>query len=179
MDEVITSETHRSWKEEVAFEVWKYHASIGGADKDRMIQIATLLFGFSAAIVGFIFKEGVKTNQIVEPVAVSCLAIAGALVSLASAFITLLYGGYANRNWAKADQIAKDYGWKRLAPNDSPFPEAERLAERPLSLVGCALRLSATKLPDKQLAPVFEWFFGLSLVSLLMHLSILFWSLST
>ena len=51
-----------------AFEAWKYHASVGGADKDRMIQIATWLLGFSAAIIGFIFKEAVNSNKIVEPV---------------------------------------------------------------------------------------------------------------
>jgi len=37
-------------------------------------------------------------------------------------------------------------------------------------------RLSGPKPPHKQLAPVFEWFFGLSLTSLVMHLAIMVWS---
>ena len=180
MNDLSTKETHRYWEPDVAFEVWKHHASIGGADKDRMIQIATLLLGFSVAIVGFTFKEGIDSGKVVEPVAVAFLAFAGAIISCACAVMTLLYGGYANRNWAKADQIARDYDWKRLDPNDSPFYQVGESEESPSSRrVAWALEHSGPKLPHKQLAPVFEWFFGLSLLSLLMHLSILGWSIWT
>jgi hypothetical protein len=174
-----TEEPPKYWKPEVAFEVWKHHASIGGADKDRMIKIASLLLGFSAAIVGFTFKEGIQYNKIVEPVAVACLAFAGIIISCASAVMTLLYGGYANRNWAKADQIADDYGWKRLSPSDSPFAKAEGSEEKVSRHVTWALNQSASRPPHKQLAPIFEWFFALSLISLMMHLAILFWSIWT
>ena len=97
--------------------------------------MATLFLGFSAAIVGFTFKEGIKSDKIVEPVAVACVAIAGVIISFASAVMTLVYGGYANWNWAKADQIARDYDWKHLDPSDSPFPKAEGSGERRSRLV--------------------------------------------
>ena len=44
----------QTWDDEkLAFEAWKYYEGVGGADKDRMIQIVTWLLGFSAAIIGF------------------------------------------------------------------------------------------------------------------------------
>ncbi len=165
----------RHWKEEVAFEVWKSFASIGGADKDRMVQIATWLLALSAGIGAFALKEAVDQNGESEPIVAGYLAIVGILTSLASASVTLVYGGYANWNWAKADQIANDYGWWRLAPSDSPIAALGRPKKRN-SLVTWALNQAEPTRAHEKLAPVFWCFFLLSMASLAVHLVILVWS---
>lgn len=169
------SERKSTWSENVAFEAWRHHAAIGGADKDRMIQIATLLLGFSAAIIGFTFKEAIKNNEVVEPLAAICLSLIGMVVSVASGVMTLLYGGYANRNWAKADQIAHEAQFSRLEPTDSPFPPEAGSAKRS-ALVDWALRESEPRTAHVKLAPIFWWFFWLSVVAFAIHLLILVWS---
>jgi hypothetical protein len=166
----------RHWKEEVAFEVWKHYASTGGADKDRMIQIATWLLALSAGITAFALKEAVKGNDLIEPIVAGCLAIVGLIVSFASASVTLVYGGYANWNWAKADQIAKDYDWSRLDPKDSPI-EALGILTKRVCLVTWALRQATPRPAHEKLAPVFWYFFWLSVASFLVHLFILAWSI--
>lgn len=109
-----TTAPDRPLGDERAFEAWKHYAAAGGADKDRMIQIATLLLGFSAAIAGFIFDHAVKGSHVTEPLAAAGLSIGGMIVAFASALVTLLYGGYANRNWARAERIARSSGWFEL-----------------------------------------------------------------
>jgi len=177
MDNINSTKCH--WEEGAALEVWKHHASTGGADKDRMITIASLLLGFSVAIVAFTFKEAKSYQELIGSVGVVFLASAGIAVSIASALITLIYGGYANRNWAKADQIAHDYKWERLYPLDSPFAPNIGSDEYPPCRVAWALRQSGPKATHKELAPVFECFFWLSVASGGMHLLILLWGIWT
>jgi hypothetical protein len=162
----------RHWREEVAFEVWRHHASTGGADKDRMIQIATMLLGFSAALAAFTLREAGRPNLVGEHVVPRCLAIVGLITSFASACVTLVYGGYANWNWAKADQIARDYEWWRLYPGDSPIA-ALGGPPKGFTLVGWALNQAKPRPAHTDLAPVFWYFFWFSVASFGVHLSLL------
>ena len=47
--------TEKTWSddEKLAFEVWKYYGGIGGADKDRMINIVTWLLGSQQLLLVF------------------------------------------------------------------------------------------------------------------------------
>lgn len=162
----------RHWEDDVAFEVWKHHASIGGADKDRMVLMATWLLALSAGILAFVLKEPEQPNVVRGPIVARCLAIVGVMTSVVSALVTLVYGGYANWNWAKADQIAKDYGWWRLDPTDSPIA-ALGIPENRNFLVAWALGQARPKHAHEELAPVFWYFFWLSMASLGVHLFIL------
>jgi hypothetical protein len=175
-DQVETNMCNQSSDDKFAnqFEAWKYFAEVGGADKDRMITIATLLLGLSAGIVSFTFTTAFKANEIVEPQAAIFMALAGLVVSFASSLLTLTYGGYASWNWAKADQIARDQKWTRLYPDDSPFSPKD-IRER-WFLTRFALSQGEPKLPPTRLAPIFWCFFWLSLFAFGMHLSILLWS---
>jgi hypothetical protein len=105
----------------LAFDVWKYHASVGGADKDRMVQITTWLLGFSAGILSLH-----ATGKLTAPWAPILLIVLGILVSALAAFVALLYGGYATWRWAIADQIAtaeakiaEAYPWSVLLPTNA------------------------------------------------------------
>ena len=140
-----------------------------------MIQIATLLLGFSAGIVAFTFSETLKENKVVEPLVAIFLSIVGIIIACISGIITLLYGGYANWNWAKADQIANDNDWDRLDPKDLP-PKMEDAIQKS-SLVGWALKQSRSKLPHEKLAPIFYWFLVVSFLSFSVHFVILIWSI--
>jgi hypothetical protein len=165
--------------DEHAFEAWKHYAAAGGADKDRMIQIATLLLGFSAAIAGFTFDHAVKGHQITEPLAAAGLSIGGMIVAFASALVTLLYGGYANRNWARAEQIAESYGWSELQRANTPLGSSKKTTPAPSVLASWALYHSNPHPLDLRLAPVFLWFFLISALSFCAHLSIFLWTVLT
>jgi hypothetical protein len=103
-------------------------ASVGGADKDRMVQITTWLLGFSAGILSLH-----ATGKLTAPWAPILLIVLGILVSALAAFVALLYGGYATWRWAIADQIAtaeakiaEAYPWSVLLPtNDLPSPQPD------------------------------------------------------
>lgn len=152
----------RSWNEEaVAFDVWKYYASVGGADKDRMVQITTWLLGFSAGILGLH-----ATGKLTELRAALLLIVLGILVSVLAAFVALLYGGYATWNWAIADQIARTYPWPELSPTNNPIPKSTAgWSAKP------ALWLAKPR-PGK-LAPIFWLFFLVSMASAVIHLVLL------
>ncbi len=145
---------HKTWGEEnLAFEAWKHCGEIGGADKDKMIQIVTWLLGFSAAIIGFQATGGLADPRV---------AIFGILVSLVAAYVALLYGSYAAWNWALADEIAEAYHWRELLPDHEPMQ---------ISAAGWQGRLVRRFAhPCKgKIAPVFWVFLGFSIVSGVIH----------
>jgi hypothetical protein len=146
----------KTWgdNQNLAYEVWKHYHSIGGSDKERMIQIVTWLLGFSAAIIGFY-----ASGKLTEPLATVLLIVIGLLISLLAAFVALLYGSYAAWNWSIADHIACDYEWTEQKPDYKPFESywKEWLAKP------CRDRI----------APVFWVFFVVSLLSLIVHVILL------
>lgn len=83
-----------------------------------MVVIATWLLTFSAAIHWYVISRVMgaeeMTDSLVDRAArVSCL---GLVVSFLAAYVALLYGGYANQNWRKADEIAEANSWLDLHP---------------------------------------------------------------
>jgi hypothetical protein len=110
----------KPWEPDLAFEVWKQLAGAGGGDKDRMLQIDPWLLGFSAAIIAYAFKKPLENGYaFVSPLSVLMLSAIGVGLSALVVVVAQMYGGYANRNWAAADAIARDYGWSYLNPGES------------------------------------------------------------
>jgi hypothetical protein len=162
------STSSRPWLEPQAVDLWKVHAERGGADKDRMVTVCTWLLGLAVAIVVLAFGQGVETTLGTEKVALTILALFGLGLSILSAFAALIYGGYANRNWATADEIARLYEWDLLDPEHEPRkPREERRSDRRLDRVlgGWARNLSKPREPYSQLAPIFKLYLGLSVAS--------------
>lgn len=90
-----------------------------------MVTVTTWLLGFSATIIGYIvthlirFDPFVLTDVFTQPKKAACLACLGFLVSTMAGYVALLYGGYANRNWAESDKIACRHRWCDLVPHRS------------------------------------------------------------
>lgn len=82
-------------------------------------------------------------------------------LSIVSIFAVLIYGGYANRNWATADEIADRYGWDLLDPEHEPWTEIQERGRNRL-LGRWARELSKTRNPYSQLAPIFWVYLVLS-----------------
>jgi hypothetical protein len=165
-----TTTKDQSWDDRLAFEAWRHHAGAGGDDKDRMVKISSLLLGVSTGIVSLMLNTAVKSDVLCEPRTAICLSFFGLIISCISAMITLLYGGYANRNWAKADQIAEDRKWLRLYPTDSPIPELREKGP----LIRFAIHGSEPR-TRTELAPIFWLFFWMSLLSAFAQLILIIW----
>jgi hypothetical protein len=78
-----------------------------------MIKICTWLLGFSSSAIGWLASGKYRDFD-------SGLAIFGVLISLLSAFVALLYGSYAAKNWAFAEQIEKEHR-AILSPKEKPL----------------------------------------------------------
>ena len=157
-----------------AFEAWKHFASVGGADKNTMVNVASWLLGFSATIIGYIAAKLLKACpfEISQPVTALFLAGLGCLTSLAAGFVALLYGGYANWNWGRAKDIARDRKWDHLLPD---WPNAPP-NDKPRGLTAFATWLADPNCAPTHLAPIFGIFFSFAMLSVLIHLTILVWS---
>jgi hypothetical protein len=147
----MTEPPATTWEsEQIALDVWKYYGGVGGADKDRMIQIVSWLLGFSIGLIGFY-----ATGQLKERLATILMLGLGILLSFLAAFTALLYGGYATWNWSIADRIAIAHNWRELCPDYDPIPMKTKSSLSPLHL---------GRPCDKRIAPVFWIFFVVSLV---------------
>jgi hypothetical protein len=187
-------------------ELWQHHATSGGEDKSRMVTVGTWLLGASAAILWY-FATNLQTQtksrpqlQLQSPLRMATIAFLGVGISVAAGIVVLVYGGYANRNWKEADDIACRRGWLDLLPTADDTPQkhehadlekrhgdAQEAASRSTQpaafkglryrLNGWAWRLAKPKNPENIMAPVFHIFFFFALMLLLAHLGILAWSL--
>jgi hypothetical protein len=157
-----------------AIHVWQYFDSVGGTDKNRMVTVSTWLLTFSGGILGYAITQGLKGCHDWES---ALLAILGLLISVFSAQITLLYGGYANRNWERADAIARINGWCDLLPEESSRVKSEidrrRLAANSKSLARWARRRAKPHDPAETFAPIFWRFIVFSTFSFLFHGAVL------
>jgi hypothetical protein len=160
------------WTNTEAIDLWKAYAGTGGADKNWMINICNWLLGFSIAVIGFAFAQGIHTKLVSEPIAYAILAFFGFMLSIVSAFVTLIYGGYANWNWAKADQIARVYKWKILDPYDDPWTDERKKLGSSL-FARLSRRLIAPADSYGRLAPIFIIYLTLSLLSAGVHIIIM------
>jgi hypothetical protein len=147
--------------------------SVGGADKNTMVQICNWLLGFSIVIVGFAFGKDLDKGILGERFVFS-MAFFGFIISIVSASVSLIYGGYANWNWAKADQIARDYvdyGLRILDPDDAPWTDDQK--KRGFGLPAWVLNLSTPTPRYHRLAPIFWIYFVLSLLSMAVHITLM------
>jgi hypothetical protein len=135
------------------------------------VALASWLIGFSAAILGYFLTQLIAPDAFVlkEPLRAVAVSILGIGVSIVAGYLSLLYGGYANRNWEKADQIADNRGWKDLLPSDQPTYGSG------LNLIAKGLARSCD--PKHELPRVFVIFFGIAVFSFALHLALLVWSL--
>lgn len=145
-----------------ALEIWKCYADAGGKDKERMVTISTWFLAFSATIIGYIAVNHLEFGpfRIVNPGKAAVVAGMGFIVSAIGAFVVLLYAGYSNRNWWKADEIARHYGLEDLLPNALPVNLRPRILDW----------LSKYREPRTQLAPVFWLFLIVAICSMLLDL---------
>ncbi len=164
--------TDHAWEEDQALELWKYFDGVGGADKNTMVTVVSLLLGFSATIIGYIVTQLVSFDPLVlaQPLKAIWLALLGFIISLLAAYMALLYGGYANRNWAKAAEIARSRDWRDLLPDSSMSEKGERANGQPGRLASFAERRARHHEPRTELAPVFSIFALLAVLAALLHL---------
>jgi hypothetical protein len=144
---------------DLAFKAWEHFSSTGGTDKNTMVTVVSWLLGFSSVIVGYMVKEQFKPDSLVlrQPLPTLFLAGIGFVISIVATFVALLYGGYAKRNWGRADEIAKARGWHDLLHEPA--------------------RHHGHKDRAKHIAPIFVIFAGVALMSAMVHFSILLWSI--
>ena len=118
-------ESNALWDPEEAIELWKYFGGIGSADKNTMVTVESLLLGISATIIGYVVTNlGIQWLSVTQPIKGLCLALLGLVISGVASYVALLYGGYSNWNWAKADAIARAQAkrhpkWNELLPGNT------------------------------------------------------------
>ena len=170
------------WTESEALELWKYFGSVGSADKNTMVTVVSWLLGLSAAIIGYILTNlPLSITEAFKGISLSFLGIA---ISYMSGRISLLYGGYSNWNWAKADEIARELDqrlsklkrlpkskWSKLLPESSK-EDLEGWTSGKLSFHTIAMKLGRPCDPRNEVAPIFVLYTRLSLFSALAHLMV-------
>lgn len=89
-----------------------------------MVTIDSWLLGGSAVMLTYIWNSLISPNSdikstwdISQPVKALGFAILEMCVSILAAYISLLYAGYANWNWAKAKRTAENREWKDFLPS--------------------------------------------------------------
>jgi hypothetical protein len=160
-------------------ELWKHFAGMGGTDKNTMVTIVSWLLAFAAAAIGYIVTDkdliGYTIPRISHPVRMMTVSSLGLLVSAVAGYVTLLYGGYANRNWAKADDIADRRGWCDLLPGDLGDRNSKK-RQKSSRLNNVAWHWARPCYPDAELAPVFKVYGLLALLGGVAHGVFFSWS---
>jgi hypothetical protein len=154
-------------------EIWKHFAQTGGADKERMVTIATWLLSLSATAIGYAATHFIESPWPLEvkaskEAAAAALAVLGLFVSVVCTIIVLLYAGYTTWNWAKADELARKYRLNELLPEECKAEHAspKRHNRVVFRVITC---LARPRDPRSHLAPVFWIFLILAFISLLVH----------
>jgi len=164
---VVPEQRHIRLTTDQVLEVWKHFANTGGADKERMVTITTWLLAFSVAAISYIATKLVNYKtapvKINNPELAVVIVVLGLVVSLVGLFVVLLYAGYSNRYWAKADKLAYDHKIKEL------YPETETVQEFCCEATGLnrlvlpiIYALARNRDPRRSLAPIFWVFIILS-----------------
>jgi hypothetical protein len=159
-------------------ELWKHFAGMGGTDKNTMITTVSWLLAFAATAIGYIFTNSQmiasNTPRVQEPGRMMVVSLLGIFVSVVAGYLAILYGGYSNRNWAKADEIARKRKWLDLLPESPDKMTPERVC-KPDRLAAFAWRRARPCYPQTELAPVFKIFSFLALLSGLTHGFLFIW----
>ena len=169
------SHDQKTWEPEQALQLWNHFASVGAADKNTMVTVASWLLGLSAAIIGYIVTQRVNANSpgvLTEPEKVIFYALLGIVISLVAGYVAILYAGYSNRNWAAADYIAEQQQWYSLLPTHRQKPAARQ----PSFLAAVAKQRARPHDPTLELAPIFTLFVVLAACAAATHLGFLIWS---
>jgi hypothetical protein len=158
--------------------VWQHFANIGGHDKDRMVAMMTILSPILLATIGFAYNAENPQREVA--------AVAGFVTALIATVVVLMYAGYANRNWEKADDIAETYlknvTLKGMNKRGEVVvqPLSKVLKEKELDDYGW-LGILAHKLggflsrphdPSSSLAPIFMLFFIASFILSVLSLAV-------
>jgi hypothetical protein len=175
-----TQNEHQQQVQDHDFESWKHFAGMGGTDKNTIITTVSWLLGLTATAIGYIVTQLISSTppRLQHPGKMMVVSLLGLVISGLAGYLTLLYGGYANRNWAKADQIARKRGWLDLLPESSSGDTREDGKSRPSRLAAIAWRFARPCEPKRELAPVFVVFLFLSILSGLADCVFLIWSCS-
>lgn len=148
-------------------EAWKHFASTGAIDKNTMITVVSWLLGVGTAPVGYIVTQLITSfvpPKFKEPGQVILLSGMGMLISGIAGYVTLLYGGYANRNWAKAEYFARKRNWRDLLSETDPRYQNHVTREDRRGLARIAWTFARHHDPDTELPPVFLAYSLLALV---------------
>lgn len=144
------------------FEFWRHFTTMGAADKNTMVAVVPWLLALSASILAFLFTRqfgGGVPATVAAPAITAAVAGVGLAVSVVAAAVTLIYAGYANRNWALADRIAMNHKeWRDLLPDymsDGRSPETKALAGIFANLSWAWARPCV---PECKIAPIFGIF---------------------
>lgn len=160
-------------------EIWKHFAGMGGTDKNTMITTVSWLLAFAATAIGYIVTDpqmiASAAPRLAHPGRMMVVSLLGVLVSAVAGYLALLYAGYSNRNWAKADDIARRRQWFDLLPEGSDKMTPEH-GGKPDHLAEFAWRLARPCLPQTNLAPVFTIFSALAIATGFVHVGFLAWS---
>lgn len=161
-------------------EFWKHFAGMGGTDKNTMITIVSWLLAFAATAIGFIATEdgliASKFPELESPRRMMALSLLGLGVSAVAGYLTLLYAGYTNANWAKADEIADRHGWVDLLPEGSSGRKTPNEGKKTSRLNRWAWHLARPCYPDRELAPVFKAYLLLATLAGLVHTLFAIWA---
>lgn len=188
MDPSVTStrsgNNPTQWSEDQAIELWKYFGGVGAQDKNTMVTVESLLLGFSAAIIGYLGGELLSFHplSVTDAYKAICLAVLGIMISCVAGYVSLLYGGYSNWNWAKADAIARDQAtrypkWADLLLENSKAAVEKGTTRTPSVFSAIAARFGRPCDPIAELAPIFSLYAWLALGAGLFHLCVLSLSL--
>lgn len=152
---------------------------MGGTDKNTMITTVSWLLAFAATAIGYIVTNSQMITatipRVQQPGKMMVVSLLGVFVSVVAWYLALLYGGYSNRNWAKADEIARKRKWLDLLPEGSPDKMTPERVCKPDRLAAFAWRRARPCYPQTELAPVFKIFSFLALLSGLAHGVLFIW----
>jgi hypothetical protein len=165
-----------AWSEDQALELWKYFGGVGAADKNTMITVESLLLTLSTALIGYQGTTVIDLNRLSTdtPYAGIYLAILGLVITAVAGYVALLYGGYSNWNWAKADGIARarsdDPKWKALLPTQATALLEEKTNRKATWSCTRALQWGRPCIPTEELPPIFRLFALLAIGSAILYL---------
>jgi hypothetical protein len=167
----------KEWTEIEALELWKYFGGVGAADKNTMVTVQSVLLPIQAALVGYVAANllDFQNRTIVDDRKALAASVLGFVIAVVAGYVSLLYGGYSNRNWAQADAIAETLAerrskWSSLLPRNSGAIADTTPNTSPFA--GLAWRLGRPCDPIAQLAPIFAVFAGLALGAGVFHMSV-------
>jgi hypothetical protein len=191
-----TESEANDWRDDYALELWKYFGGVGAADKNTMVTVESLLLGVSAALSGYIGTKVVHLNSLTtfQPYEGIYLSVIGLVIAALAGYVALLYGGYSNWNWARADAIARTRArvleeqalksqavksqelksqavkWRALLPTETSSVLNENATGKPPTR-SCrlALRLGHPCVPTERLPPIFNVFTWLAAGSGLLY----------